>query len=180
MLFLTGSATLVRGFEGSSGSETGANSMTSLYHDPFGRRGHLERVFGKSCGFPWAASTVIRAPSKSRSRGNPTFGFPLPRGTPLLFPFPKTLQIGESRPPGASAAPPATRRLPLESASSTRSTATCDPGDATWRCKVTHTTSRSAENGKWLRSYSFILSDSQECAYVRQRAALRSHHQGTP
>src|SRR5678809_208372 len=27
------------------------------------------------------------APSRDRSRGNPTFGFPLPLGSPFLFPF---------------------------------------------------------------------------------------------
>ncbi len=31
------------------------------------------------------------AQMRDRSRGNPTFGFPLPRGTPFLFPFPQGL-----------------------------------------------------------------------------------------
>lgn len=33
--------------------------------------------------------------------GEPRLRVPLPRGTPLLFPFSKTLQIGESRPPAS-------------------------------------------------------------------------------
>ena len=31
------------------------------------------------------------AQPRDRSRGNPTFGFPLPQGTPFLFPFPVRL-----------------------------------------------------------------------------------------
>jgi len=37
------------------------------------------------------------AATASRSRGNPTFGFPLPRGTPFLFPFPEGLPCGADR-----------------------------------------------------------------------------------
>lgn len=29
----------------------------------------------------------MSAPSRDRSRGRPTFGFPLPLGSPFLFPF---------------------------------------------------------------------------------------------
>ena len=29
----------------------------------------------------------MSAPSRDRSRGSPTFGFPLPLGSPFLFPF---------------------------------------------------------------------------------------------
>jgi hypothetical protein len=48
-----------------------------------GSSGHQEVVW-----VPRGSVVVHPAPSAKRSRGNPTFGFPLPRGTRFLFPFP--------------------------------------------------------------------------------------------
>jgi RHS repeat-associated protein len=92
-----------------------------------------QNCFGASCGknawLNWALLTLLWAPgivatiesplhaaqSRDRSRGNPTFGFPLPRGTPFLFPFsPRTLSVADRRPRSASSPDQLVRQLGVD------------------------------------------------------------------